>query len=474
MEKSSLKKDNLNIIETIALSVAVIAPTAAMALNISLMAETASFSTPLVFLFATIIVGLVAYSIIEFNKHISSSGSLYTFTKVSLGKKMGFTSGWALLLAYITLASGTLAAFGNFFGSFLAQFGLNVHWVIISLVFTIPIFILGIADAKICNRIMLALEGLSIFLILILTVVILFKVGTIKGFTPMPFNTNGVSMSAIASTSVFAFLSFIGFESASSLGEETKNPKKSIPIAIISAVFATGLLFLVCSYAQVIGFGLDASGLKALTSTSSPLTILADKYMSKSYGTILILSASLSFFSCALGSACAGARMLFTMSREGLMPKKFGKVHPKYNTPYFALIVVTVLIAVIIAPLSQKDGIDIFGYYGTIGSIAILVSYLFTSVGAIVYFTKKKIWGIGHTIIPGLSIIALFYVLYCSVYPIPKFPKNIFPCIVLGWIAIGFVISNIVDKGIRRDAVVMTSTLVTSDNQYLKELSQED
>lgn len=458
MAKVGLKKDNLTIVETIALSVAVIAPTAAMALNIALMAETSKFSAPLVFLFSTIVVGLVAYSIIEFNKHIASSGSLYTFTKVSLGKKMGFTSGWALLLAYITLAAGTLAGFGNFFSGFLAKFGLNINWIAISIVFAIPIIILGTADAKICNRIMLTFEGISIFLILILTSVVLFKVGTTKGFSLMPFKTNGVSMSAIASTSVFGFLSFIGFESASSLGEETKNPKKFIPIAIISAVFVTGLFYLLSSYSQVIGFGFDEASLKALTSSSSPLSDLSSKYMSKSYGTLLILSASLSFFSCALGSATAGARMLFTMSREGLMPKSLSKVHPKFNTPHVALILVTAIMVVIIAPLFQKDGIEVFGYYGTIGSLAILVSYIFTSVGSIVYFTKKKIWGAGHVVIPILAIIALFYVLYANVASATEFPFNIFPFVVIGWIAAGFVLSRIFGKNAKDDTDEVETT----------------
>lgn len=227
MAKTGLKKDNLTIIETVALSVAVIAPTAAMSLNIAIMASTSRFSSPLVFLFSTIVVALVAYSIIEFNKHIASSGSLYAFTKASLGKKMGFTSGWALLLAYMTLGAGCLAGFGSFFGGFLAIFGIKISWVVISLIFAIPIILLGTIDAKICNRIMLAFEGVSIFLILIVTVVILAKVGMSKGFSPVPFQTKGVSLAAIASTSVFGFLSFIGFESASSLGEETKILKSS-------------------------------------------------------------------------------------------------------------------------------------------------------------------------------------------------------------------------------------------------------
>jgi len=446
MGKSGLKKDNLSIIETVALSVAIIAPTAAMALNVSLMAVTCSFSAPLVFLISTIVVGLVSYSIIKFNHYISASGSLYAFTKKSLGDKMGFTSGWALLLAYIMLAGATSAGLGNFFSGFLAVFGLNVNWLPISIIASIAMIFLGIIDAKICNRIILVIEGISIILILILSVVILFKVGTTTGLSSIPFKANGISASALASTSVFAFLSFIGFESASSLGEETKNPKKLIPIAIISAVFLSGLFYLVCSYAQVIGFGLDAEGLKALSSATLPLADLSTKYMTTGFGTVLILVAALSNFSCALGSYCAGSRMLFALSRDGVMPKSMMKLHSKHDTPYFALILIVAISVVVQIGLFKHDGIEVFGDLATIGSLAILVSYIFTSVGAMVYFTKNKIWGKGHLIVPIVSILALVYVLYSNIYPIPDFPNNLFPYIVLVWIAVGFIFINIFGK----------------------------
>ncbi|NSB12888.1 APC family permease [Clostridium beijerinckii] len=452
MEKSGLKKDNLSIIETVALSVAIIAPTAAMSLNISLMAQTCSFSAPLVFLISTIVVGLVSYSIIKFNHYISASGSLYAFTKTALGNKMGFTSGWALLLAYIALAGGTAAGFGNFFSGFLSVFGFHVNWMPISIIASIAMIALGIIDAKICNRIILVIEGISILLILLLSVVILIKVGTTNGLSLIPFKSNGVSTSALASTSVFAFLSFIGFESASSLGEETKNPKKFIPIAIISAVFLSGLFYLVCSYAQVIGFGLDAKGLEALSSSTLPLSDLSTKYMTAGFGTILMLVAACSNFSCALGSYCAGSRMLFALGRDGIMPKAMMKIHPKHNTPYFGLILIIIISDIVQIALFKHDGIEVFGYLATIGSLAILVSYIFTSIGAMVYFTRNKVWGKTHLIIPIASIAALLYVLYSNVYPIPGFPNNLFPYIVLAWIVIGFAISNIFGKSkIKRD-----------------------
>lgn len=453
MAKTTLKKDNLSILETVALSVAIIAPTAAMSLNISLMAQTSGFSSPLIFFISMIIVGLVAYSIIKFNHHFSNAGSLYTFTEKALGKKMGFTAGWTLLLAYIMLAAGCTAELGSFFSKFLGDFGIHATWLPVALIFSVVIIYFGIKDTKISTRIMLGMEGLSIFMILILSIVILYKVGTTTGLSVVPFKTNGNSFSALASTSVFAFLSFIGFESASSLGEETKNPKKFIPLAIGSAVFVTGLFYLISSYTQVIGFGVNDAGLKALTSSTLPLTDLSNKFISKGFGTMLLFSASLSCFSCALGSVCAGARMLFSMSRDGIMHSSMKKVHKKSNTPYIGIVLVMVIAIILQASLFKKDGIEVFGYLATIGSLAIIISYLFTSCAALMYFRKSK--NIINIIIPILSIIALAFVLYSNIYPIPAFPTNLFIYMVLAWIAAGFLLSNWFSKENRNNAELL-------------------
>ncbi|AAK78828.1 amino acid transporter [Clostridium acetobutylicum] len=446
MANSNLKKDNLSIIETIALSVAIIAPTAAMSINVSLMSLSASFSEPLIFFISMVIVGLVSYSVIKFNHYFSSSGSLYTFTEKTLGEKFGFLTGWALLLAYVMLAAGCCAELGAFFSKFLNYFGIQIAWLPLSMFFSLGIVILGIIDAKISTRIMLAMEGISILLIFILSIVILFKVGSTKGLSPIPFKTNKNSFSTLASTSVLAFLSFIGFESASSLGEETKNPKKFIPLAIGSAVFVTGIFYLLSSYSQVIGFGVDAKGLKALSTSSLPLTDLSTKYISRTFGIFLLFSASLSCFSCSLGSACAGSRILFAMSKDGIISKKLSIIHKKHCTPYIGIILITIVAMFLQLILFKKDGIEAFNYLATIGSLAIIVSYLFTSIGAVVFFKRTKEIKNLNIFIPILSIAALLYVLYANIYPIPEFPTNTFPYIVLIWLVIGFILNERFNK----------------------------
>lgn len=450
-KKPTLKKDSLNVIETIALSVALIAPTAAMALNVSLMSKTASFSSPLIFFISMIIVGLVAYSIIKFNQRLSSAGSLYAFTEKTLGKNMGFTTGWTLILAYTMIAAGSAAALGSFFSKFLAAFGIHTSWLPLALVFSLLLIYVGIKDAKTNTKIMIITEGISVFMILILSVVILYKVGKTTGLSLVPFKTNGNSFSTLATTSVFAFLALTGFESASSLGEETKNPKVIIPLAIGSAVFASSLFYLLSSYAQVIGFGLDANGLKSLSSSTLPLSDLSNKFITKDFGIMLILTASLSFFSCSLGAVLAGARVLFSMSRDGLMPRSMKKIHKISHTPYIGIILIMTIAIILQISLSPLDGIEIFGYLATIGSLSLIVTYLFTCFGAFVYFKKHKSTNSLDIFIPIISVIALIYVLGSNIYPIPAFPSNIFIYIVLAWITVGFIVSHKLRKNKSRN-----------------------
>lgn len=442
MESKKLQKNHLNYVETIALSVAIMAPTAAMALNVSLMASVSSYSISLVSLISIIVIGCVSLSFIKFNEHFSTAGSVYTFTEKSLGKKIGFISGWLLFLTYLMFTAASAAEAGTFLQSFFSLAGLKVGWLPIALISIAIIWVISFMDVKVSTRFMLIFEGLSIILILILSVIVLSKVGAKGGLSLKPFKANGNSVSSIGQAVVFGFMSFAGFEGASSLGEEAKNPKKVIPLAILSAVFVTGIFYLLVSYIQVVGFGLTSSGIKALASSASPLGDLASKYISSTFALFIMLGAGLSAFSCALGSASAGSRMLLSMSRKGRMPESFSKVHHKYKSPHIALAVIMVVSTVLNVALFNYTGAEVFGYLGTIAVLALLLAYLITNVGALKYFTKNKEWTGIHLIAPVISVIALGYTFYANIYPVPAYPSNLFPYIVLAWIFVGVIILN--------------------------------
>ena len=444
--ENSLKKDQLNLFEVLALSVGLIAPTFAMAMNVGLMASTVSFSVSIVFIISTILIALVAVSFVKFNSVFSSAGSVYTFTEKSLGKNTAAISGWVLLLAYITFYSGCSAALGSLFSGFLVDvFGLNISWIPIAIVAEILIWYVNYRDVKLSTNIMLIIELVSISLVIILAVAILIKVGSTSGLNTIPFQGNGNPISNIGSGIVIAILCFGGFESASSLGEESKNPKKIIPLAIGSTVLVAGVIFIFVSYAEVIGFGTNPGGIAALTKSSSTIIELSDKFIGRPFTIVLTLGIIFSAFSTALGSLTASSRLLFSLSRDKNLPEVISKVHSKHHTPYIALNILLGIAVVITLALFQKDGIAVFGIVATVGALGLVIAYFITSLGSLIYFGKKKIWT-WQLIAPVIALFILGFTFYSNIYPVPAYPNNLFPYIILAWTAVGLVINVIYHK----------------------------
>jgi len=429
----------LGIWEAAALSIAIMAPTAAMALNGSLAASIAGTAVALAFLGALITIALVSYSFIEFSRQYAHAGSVYSFNGHGLGPRFGFLSGWALLLTYVVFTGASMAEVGAFFQTFLGFLGLKITWIIPAIVAGLLLWYLSYRDVRLSTRVTMIFEGVSIILILILVAIILGHGGA-HGLSFKPFLAGKAGISAVGLASVFAFLSFAGFEGAATLGEETSTPKRSIPRAIAMAVFLTGAFYLLVSYTQSEGFGLSASGVKAFADSTAPLATLAQTYVGSAMAAVIMFGATISAFSSALGTATAGSRILFAMGRDGFGPKALGESHPRYASPYRALAVVMIIAFAINLILLDQLGTNVFGWLGTLGVLALLLVYLVTQIAAIRLFRRNGRWKRWQLLIPGLAIILLAYTLWSNVYPIPAAPYNYFPYVVLLWIVVGVII----------------------------------
>ncbi|PJI09502.1 MULTISPECIES: APC family permease [Clostridium] len=438
MEK--LRQNELTYLEVVALPVAMIAPSAAMALNVPLMASVCSYSVSLVFLISILLLGCIAVSFVKFNQYFSTAGSIYTFATKSLGEKVGCLSGWALYLTYAIFPAGCLSAFGSMFNDFIATYtGINIGWLPYTLLAALLSWYLCFSDVKLSSKIMLALEFASIFLIIVLDIVVISK----TGFSAIPFKTNNNSFSSIGAAIVFAILCFAGFEGASSYGEESKNPKKTIPLAIASSVLISGLFFVLTSYAIALGFGSSKAGITSLIKSASSVADLSKMYMPLFFTGALAFVVSLSAFSAGLGAMAAASRLLYSMSQDGNVPKIVSKVHQKHQTPYISLALLLVVTIVLVLLLSKNEGTTIFGYCGTIGALSLIINYFVTCLGSIVYFKRNKIWTNKNLIFPVIALIVLAYTFYANVYPVPAFPSNIFPYIVLIWTICGYIFTSI-------------------------------
>jgi amino acid transporter len=305
---ASLHK-NLGLLEATGLSIATIAPTLALAFNVSLAVQAAGPAAPLAFAIGTVVVLVVGLSYVAWSRRVAHAGAAYGYIAQAFGKRWGFMAGWAMLLAYAAFAAGTSALVGNFIQAALRTGGFHAQGIAaaVSAVGLVAATLLGRYDMRLAGRTMLLLEGGSLLAVVALALVVVGKTAALHALSAQPFmpSPEHRGWAGVGYALVFAVLSFGGFEAAATLGEETSNPHRNIPLAMLGTLLLAGTLYVFVAYAQVIGFGLANSA--ALASDPAPLDTLAVHYLSRGYAVALDLAAALGGFSCVLGSLSAAA-----------------------------------------------------------------------------------------------------------------------------------------------------------------------
>jgi amino acid transporter len=446
-ESPRLRRE-LHFWEAIALSIAIMAPTAAMALNGVGIAGLIGRAVPLAFLFALVGVLFVSYAFSMLTREVNHAGSVYALTGFTLGARAGFLAGWALLGTYLCFTVASSAEVGLFFSSFLASTGISdtADWIWIALVSAALISFIAAGDIRVATRSLLTMEGISVTLIVILVVVIFAKL--IGGSAPAGHESSfadafklpsGTSLDAVATAAVFGFLSFAGFEGAAALGEETAEPRRNIPRALFLAPLSMGIFYFFVILAQTLGFGTNEAGVAAFAGSSSPLGDLSKAYVGSGLEDAIDLGATISAFASALGTATAASRVLYALSRDSLTSSPLARVSPRSGAPLGALaLVMTVgFLGLIGQRIAGTNAVNAFFYPGTIGVLSLMIAYIATNLGGIKHLffgaVKKPIWQI---VFPVVGIAFLCFTIYKNVHGAVA-PYSRFPWYVLAWLVVG-------------------------------------
>jgi amino acid transporter len=433
--------------EAIAISIGIMAPTAAMALNGVAPAGLVGRAVPLAFLFASIAIALVAYAFVRLTRFFNHAGSTYALAGVTLGPRAGFFACWALLATYSAFLAANFAEIGLFGQAFFDGIGLwsNPDWIVISLVAAVLLGFFAYNDIRAVTRSLLGLEAISVLLITILIVVIYVKViggsapngqdFTLKSFVP----ASGTTIGAVAFASVFGLLSFGGFEGAASLGEETNNPRRNVPLAIAAAVGFCGVFYTLVMLGQSLGFGLDQQGIDAFSGSSAPLDDLSNSFVGSGMADAINFGAMMSAFASGLGCALGAARLLFALGRDGFITTRLGEASSRTGAPANSLAIVMVFAVAVGVALRINDttSVNAFFYMGTIGVLSMLIAYIVTNLGAMRFLHLGRREAPWRVIVPILAIAALVYTLYKNVWPRPPHPYDVFPLLVAGWLVVG-------------------------------------
>lgn len=404
-------------------------------LIIPLAFSNAGQGTWLAYLFGTAMLLFVVFNLNQFTRRSTSPGSMYVYTGRGLGAVGGVLSGWTLIWSYLFIGVAGMTGFTIFSRQFLDIVG--IHSSIPAFVFfgisSLFCWMLAVKDIRLSSILTLVLEGLSVLCILTLAAIVLFKHG--NPVDSAQVHLQGVTVRGMSLAVVACIFSMVGFESATALGGEARNPLRTIPKAVIWSLILTGLFFVLMGYVEVFGTRGQHDTLDTL---ATPLNTLADLYNVSSFKLPLSLGAMVSFFALSLSCLNSGARIIYPMARHSVLPARLGTVHRSNATPAAALTAyVLVMFAVPALWSTQTDVQTVFNDAGTLAAFGFLLAYFMVSLAAPVHLRKLGELTVTNVAVAALAFVFLLVPTVGSFYPLPAYPLDLFPYIFLTYMALG-------------------------------------
>jgi APA family basic amino acid/polyamine antiporter len=338
------------------------------------------------YIVAAVACGFTALAYAELASMVPVSGSAYTYSYAVLGEFVAWLVGWGLVLEYGIGAATVSNGWSGYMVGILKSGGINIPEYlikspalggIVNLPAALIPLVMGIflvfstKESVVLNRILVAVKLIVIFLFLSIATPMV-KVEHWSNF--LPFGVEGVFVGAAT-----VFYAYIGFDAVATAAEETKNPKRDLPIGIIGGLIVCTILYV--SVALVLTGIVNYSTLD----NSEPLA-RALRENGSNMGSILVAVGAIAGITSVLLILLYGqSRIFFVMSRDGLIPGPFSKLHKKFSTPYISVIVVSILVSLIAGLLPLKT-------LSHMTSLGTLFSFIVVAIGVLVLrFTEPKL-----------------------------------------------------------------------------------
>jgi amino acid transporter len=303
--------------------------------------------------------------------------------------------------------------------------------------------IMAVSDIKISQRLAFILEAISVTIILILCIAVYVHNGGV--IDTHQLTLKGAGTGGIVVGMVLAIFAFVGFESAGALGQEAKNPARSVPRAIMWSCAIIGVFYLIVAYTQVYGFGDAAFG-----NATAPLPQLASRVGLGWLGHFIAIGITCSMFACALACLTAGSRMLLSLGHDGLLPKVFTHTTKHTHAPGIAIwsVAIPMTVVPIAYVLAGSTDTTLTGEEGTIATYGFMLAYGLVCLAMPIYLrkigeNKPLAWVLG--ILGAVTMVFVFYVNWIPtaipnhIFPALTWPWWTFPYVFLAWIALGMI-----------------------------------
>ena len=427
-----LQRNALGLPQIVASTLANIAPAMGFFFGFGLIVGGAGVAAPLTLLAAMVAILFLTNTLAEFSRYQPSTGSFVTFIGMAFGPAAGAASALFVMTGYAVAASSVVVIAGGWAHDALAAYlGISIPWQVLSVI------AIAIVGSMVARGIGFSTRWAAIFfyfeLVLLLVGAVAMLVHNADAISVAPFKPSNLSggLAGLGLGFPLAVYLFVGWENSAMLAEETEDPRRNIPRALVIGTVAIGVVYVFLAYATEIGFHNDA---KAIAGSTIPF-IDALKPLGPVLVGVATLAGLTSIFSCLIGLTNSQARILFNSGREGLLPAVFGKIHPRYGTPHVAMWAYIILALLIVLVFGRNTTpVDLFGDTGSLGTIPIIITYLLTNLALPAYMLRRhraEFSPFRHAVLPLLGTLLTLLPLWGLIQPGQPWPFSVFPWLVL-------------------------------------------
>lgn len=454
-----LARGALSLFDTLSSTLANLAPVEGIFLSITLVVAAMGAQAPWAFLVAGVAILATGNTMSEFSQTIPSAGSFVTFIGRGVGAKNPRTgsvlaglSYYLLLICYPVTVAAVVVFMGSWVSS-LFNWG-NAGWLAVTLAgvaLAIPLLLRGVVISARASFIMFCSEALGL---IILSIVVLALVpGAHLG---APFHANGGSPGGfrglVGLTFALAVSGFVGWENSGALAEESKNPRKYIPVTVYVSVAIITALYVLSTWAAVAGYADwkgTVSGVNYLGSFSEAAPFLdLSRHFSHWFDWFIGLVGFTSSFGCFIAATNSQTRITFNGARAGLLPPRMAAV-TRTKVPWASIAIYTgLLVLLVVIPYFAMHGnaVNIYSDEAGIGTVPILIVYLLANIALPLYIlatNRAAFRPVKHVVIPLIGSAVLVYGVYEFVQPSQPPPANVFWAWILGIVAVSAIATAI-------------------------------
>jgi amino acid transporter len=440
-----LRGSSVGLIGVLFLTVTGSAPISAMLFNTPISVGFGNgIGTPAGFLVATIVLTIFSVGYVAMSRKVTTAGGFYSFISHGLNRELGMASGFAMVAAYSVFEVSLVGGFAYFASLKAAHYGWHVQWYWCGLFMIALIAVLTYLDVRLSARVLgvallceiitlLAFDG-TIFTQASsnVTASAINPVNAFKSLSAGHAGGTAIAAGAAGIGIFFAFWSWVGFEMAPNYGEESKDPKRNVPRALYISVIGLGIFYVITSWAGISGYhSIDAAANVAQNASYNFFFLPAHHFGGSFLEGCLSWFIITGSFACGMAFHNTTARYMYSLGREGVLPRVLGRTHHRWHSPHIASTTQSVIAAIIMGAFALFAAVDpklgaadsvaylqVYGLMAVMGVVSILAIQAIVSLAIFNYFRthlkEEHHWW--RTIAaPLIAVVTQAYVLYLAI-----------------------------------------------------------